>query len=120
MAALEGVSEDAVLAGIFMGGAMAARAWTIRPKARGVLFLAGPGDWPEGATAPVQMHAARPDPFDEEEVFRDWEAANPGVPLEVSRYEGAGHFFFDPSLADHDAAVEAACRARSLAFLAGL
>ena len=121
MAALDGVPEAAVLAGISMGAGLAGDAWNRRPGAAGILYLAGPGGWPDAeATAPVQLHVARPDPFDDEAYFADWISANPGVPLDVFRYDGAGHLFFDPALPDHDAAAAAACRERCLAFLNGL
>ena len=117
LAALDGVPEDAVLAGISMGAGMAAEAWARRPATRGILFLAGPADWPEAVGAPVQMQAARPDPFDDEEVFLAWEVANLGSPLEVFRYDGVGHLFFDPAMPDYDAAAATACRERCAAFL---
>ena len=122
MAAADTVPADAVLAGLSLGGAMAAHVWRARPGAKGVLFLAGPGDWPgpQAASVPVELHAARPDPFDDETVFADWHAANPGADLTCYRYDGAGHLFLDPALDDFDAAANALCRDRCRAFLARL
>ena len=121
LAAAEGLPRDSVLAGVSMGAGMAARVWARRPETRGVLFLAGPAPWPDTVPGtPVQMHAARPEPFDEEEVFDDWRAGNPGARLEEFRYDGAGHHFLDPSLANHAPEAGAACRERCLAFLDSL
>ncbi len=120
-AAAKAVAGPVVLAGISLGGAMAARVWAEREDVSGVLFLAGPGEWPASTGAvPVQMHATRPDPFDEESVFEDWEAANPGARLAMFRYDGAGHLFMDPALPDYSALADQACRARCRDFLAAL
>ena len=68
LAAAEALPPDAVLAGVSMGAGMAARAWATGRRPSGVLFLAGPAEWPAhgAADVPVQMHAARPEPFDDE------------------------------------------------------
>lgn len=118
--AAQAVPEDAILARISVGCAMAAHVWRSRPKTKGVLFLAGPGDWPgdHAKGTPVQMHAARPDPFDDEEVFERWQAEDPGSNLECFRYDGAGHLFLDRALADFNADADALCRARCREFLA--
>ena len=119
--AAEAAPRGAVLAGVSMGAGLAAHVWAGRPDAAGILFLSGPGAWPDRVDGtPVQMHAARPEPFDDESVFTEWQAANPGARLECIRYDGVGHYFLDPSLPDHGAAASAACRARCLAFLAAL
>jgi len=120
VAAAEPLPADTVLAGVSMGAGMAAQVWATRPHTAGVLFLAGPAPWPAtvGRTS-VQVHAARPDPFDDEAVFEAWEADNPGVHLEVFRYDGVGHYFLDNSLADFDATADRLCRQRCREFLAG-
>lgn len=120
--AVQAAPEDSVLAGISLGGAMAAHVWRSRPETRGVLFLAGPGDWPgdHAKGTPVQMHAARPDPFDDEEVFTGWQAKDPGADLECFRYDGVGHLFLDRSLSDFNADAAAVCRSRCRKFLADL
>ncbi|MEL6362327.1 MAG: hypothetical protein AAFR21_14715 [Pseudomonadota bacterium] len=46
--------KTVVLAGVSMGAGMAAQAWARKPDARGVLFIAGPGDQP---------HLSGPDAF---------------------------------------------------------
>lgn len=110
-----------VLAGVSMGAGMAARAWKRRPDAKGVLFISGPGPWPETVTGtPVQLHAARPEPFDEEAVFEKWEVENPGARLDVYRYDDVGHYFLDPALSDYSDAASRQCRKRCLEFLAAL
>ncbi|WP_375691992.1 dienelactone hydrolase family protein [Pseudooceanicola sp. LIPI14-2-Ac024] len=113
-----GLPDRPVLAGVSLGAGMAARAWAARPDARGVLLLCGPAPWPDEVTGtPVQMHAARPEPFDDEAVFDAWKAANPGADLQVHRYDGVGHYFLDPSLPDYGAAADAKCRAECRRFL---
>lgn len=119
--AAEPLPPTAVLAGVSMGAGMASRAWERRPEAAGILFLAGPAPWAEHAAGtPVQMHAARPEPFDEESVFTEWQAENPGAALESFRYDGVGHYFLDRALPDYDAAADTLCRRRCRDFLAGL
>ncbi|QQA44674.1 dienelactone hydrolase family protein [Pelagovum pacificum] len=122
--ALKGAGEvptDSVLAGVSMGAGMASRAWETLPEAKGILFLAGPAPWvSHAAGTPVQMHAAKPEPFDEESVFEDWEADNPGARLDVFRYEDVGHYFLDESLPDYGAEADRLCRERCLAFLSAL
>lgn len=113
--------ENVVLAGVSMGAGMAARAWAKTPNAKGVLFIAGAAPWPERSMGtPVQLHAARPEPFDEEEVFDEWYAANPGAKLEVYRYDNVGHYFLDASLPDYSATASKECRDRCRSFLNGL
>lgn len=113
--------KDAVLAGVSMGAGMAARAWATRPGTRGVLFIAGPAPWPSNVEGTrVQLHAARPEPFDEEEVFEEWYSENPGAKLEVFRYDDVGHYFLDPSLKDFSQAASELCRERCRDFLNSL
>ncbi|SFH52019.1 Dienelactone hydrolase [Palleronia marisminoris] len=119
--AAEQAQDGVVLAGVSMGAGMAARAWQQRLDAKGILFISGPGPWPNDvAGTPVQLHAARPEPFDEEEVFEDWQAENPGARLEVYRYDNVGHYFLDPALADFSEAASEQCRERCLKFLSAL
>jgi dienelactone hydrolase len=116
------VEGEVVLAGNSMGGAMAAHVWQTRPRTKGVLFLAGPGSWPgqHAEATPVQMHAARPDPFDDEDVFTEWETENPGAELECFRCGDVGHLFLDCSHGDFDADANLLCRRRCAEFLASL
>jgi dienelactone hydrolase len=119
--AAEKQSDNVVLAGVSMGAGMAARAWAKKTDASGVLFVAGPAPWPEKvADTPVQMHAARPEPFDAEEVFNQWRTENPGVKLEEYRYDGVGHYFLDSSLPDYSETASNECRRRCIAFLDAL
>lgn len=114
-------SDSLVLAGVSMGAGMAAHVGATKPNARGVLFLAGPAPWPDTVPGtPVQLHAARPEPFDDETVFDEWFAANPGAKLEVYRYDLVGHYFLDPTLPDFSVLANEACRQRCLEFLAKL
>ncbi len=39
---------------------------------------------------PISAHIARPDPFDEEQVFTDWASEAGEVALELHRYDGVG------------------------------
>ena len=119
--AAEPFSNDLVLAGVSMGAGMAAHVWAERPLARGILFLAGPAPWPDRVNGtPVQMHAARPELFDGEDVFDDWRAGNPGAKLEEYRYDDVRHYFLDPSLPDYSEVASNDCRRRCLDFLSAL
>ncbi|MDX8355591.1 dienelactone hydrolase family protein [Cognatiyoonia sp. IB215182] len=121
LAAADEQPDNLVLAGVSMGAGMASRAWSAKPGASGVLFIAGPAPWPEMVSGtPVQMHAARPEPFDGEEVFDEWRSENPGARLEEFRYDDVGHYFLDASLPDYSEAASKACRQRCLEFLATL
>jgi dienelactone hydrolase len=118
-AALAQAPEDAVLAGVSFGAFLLGALWRERPRMPGALLLSGPADWmePRRAGLPVQAHIARPDPFDEEQVFADWAGEAGEVALELHRYDGVGHYFLDRSLPDHDAAAAALCLERCRAFL---
>lgn len=123
-AAAASAPPDAVLAGFSMGAGVAAHLWARRPAAAGALFLHGLGEIPAAMRpgAPVQLHLAAPDPFEDEDFVADWIAAAPaaGVALEAHRYPGAGHLFTDPDLPDHDAAAAALLWRRVADFLAAL
>lgn len=82
-AALAQAPGDAVLAGISTGGGLAGEFWAERPAARGILFLCGPDPMPSPrpSSAPIEMHMARPDPFDSEEVVAEWAADPLAEPL---------------------------------------
>jgi dienelactone hydrolase len=112
---------DAVLAGISMGAGIAGDLWASRPQTRGVLFLHGPGPLapaPRPGT-PLAAHIAEPDPYDDEDFIAEWigEAQRRPIALEVHRYPGAGHFFTDPTLPDHDPAAAALALSRAVDFL---
>jgi dienelactone hydrolase len=114
--------EDAVLAGVSMGAGLVGASWGERPRSKGALLIAGAAPWTPGLRPdlPVQAHIARPDTFDDEEYFDDWLHANPGVALDLRRYDGVGHYFLDPALPDHDEAAARDARTAMLAFLAAL
>ncbi len=104
----------AVLAGISMGTAQAARLW--RPETPGVLMLCGvaPPISAPPPGLPIAAHVARPDPFDADGDIDDWAAA---IGADLHLYEAAGHLFLDPALPDHDPDAAAACLSRADRFL---
>jgi dienelactone hydrolase len=122
--AAEALPDDAVLAGISMGAAVATILWADRPATAGLLLLHGLGEVPERPRpgVPVQAHVAEPDAFIPEDDVAAWHkaAAEVGVAAELFRYAGAGHFFTDPSLPDHHAEATALLWQRAAAFLEAL
>ncbi|SDE16276.1 dienelactone hydrolase family protein [Limimaricola pyoseonensis] len=107
-------APGAVLVGISMGTAVAARLWT--PQTPGALMLCGVAP-PISAPPPgmaCAAHVARPDPFDEDGDIDDWAEA---LDAELHLYADIGHLFIDPNHPDHDAAAAEACLARADAFL---
>jgi dienelactone hydrolase len=118
-AALAEAPDDAVLAGVSFGAFLIGRLWGERPRMPGALLLAGPAPWmePRRSGLPVSAHIARPDPFDEEQVFTGWAGEAGGIALDLHRYDGVGHYFLDRSLPDYDAAAAALCLERCRAFL---
>ena len=118
-AALAAAPEDAVLSGVSFGAFLVGELWGERPHMPGALLFAGGADWmePRRSSLPVSVHVARPDPFDEEQVYTDWISDAGEVALEVHRYDGVGHYFLDRSLPDYDAAAAALCLQRCRAFL---
>jgi dienelactone hydrolase len=123
-AAVAEMPEATVLAGVSMGGGLAGALWAERPATRGLLLLHGPAplapDPREGT--PVQAHMAEPEPFDDEAFLQQWidDARRLPVALEVFRYPGAGHYFTDRTLPDHDPAAAELALGRALSFLARL
>ena len=122
LAAVEGVPETAVFAGVSFGASMIDLFWEIRPKMAGVLLFAGTVNWMEPLRRGLRVsaHIARPDPFDDEGYFADWAAQAGDVKLDLHRYDGVGHYFLDPELADYGAAAAQLCLQRTLAFLNAL
>ena len=120
--AIAAAPAEAVLAGVSMGAGLVADRWGQRPDSRGALLIAGPAEWSPALRPglPVQAHIARPDPFDPEEVFAEWEGANPGAALDLRRYDGVGHYFLDPALSDYGEEAAREARAAMLAFLASI
>lgn len=121
-AALARAPGDAVLAGVSFGAFLVGQFWGERPGMPGALLLAGAAPWmtPRRPGFPVSAHVARPDPFDDEAFFADWAADAGGLALTLHRYDGAGHYFLDRSLPDHDAAAAGLCLERCRTFLRNL
>lgn len=121
-AALDAAPQDAVLSGVSYGAFLVGSFWGSRPRMPAALLFAGVAPWmtPQRPGLPVAVHIARPDPFDDEDFFEDWQAGAGSAQLEMHRYDGAGHYFLDRSLPDYDAEAAALCLERSRAFLGGL
>ncbi len=123
-AAAAGMPAATVLAGVSMGASVAAGLWAVRPETAGVLLLHGVCELPAAPRAgvPMQLHLAEPDDYEDEGFVQDWlgEAAAKGIAVEAFRYPGAGHYFLDPSLPDHDAAAAALAWTRIGPFVDGL
>ncbi len=104
--AVEGLPAETVLIGVSMGTGVVTDLWSERPDAEAVVLLHAAAV-PPASVRPgvrVQLHAADPDDFappEDVEALRE-AARESGVDLEVFRYPGAGHFYTDPTLPDHD------------------
>lgn len=121
-AALQAAPDDAVLAGVSFGASLVGHFWADRPRMPGALLIAGGAPWmePRRPGLPVSAHIARPDPFDDEAEIEGWAQDAGGVALELHRYDGVGHYFLDPDLADYDAPAAALCLSRARDFLCRL
>lgn len=120
-AAVEVAPANAVLSGVSFGAALIGDLWGDRPEMAGALLIAGTTDWPvPRAGMKVSAHIAKPDPFDDEAYLEGWMKEKGEAELEMHRYDGAGHYFLDPSLEDYNEAAARACLDRSRAFLKGL
>jgi dienelactone hydrolase len=119
LSALHAAPETAVLAGVSFGAFLLGRHWTDRPRMPGAALIAGGAPWmePRRAGLPVSAHIARPDPFDDEAEIMGWAQGAGEVALELHRYDGVGHYFLDPDLADYDADAAALCLSRVKDFL---
>lgn len=119
--ALADMPEETVLAGVSMGTGVVAELWPERPGADRVLLLHAAAELPARVRPGlrVQLHAAEPDPFAPPgRVTALVRAAREaGVELEVFRYPGAGHFYTDRDLPDHDADAAELTWRRVLDFL---
>jgi dienelactone hydrolase len=123
-AAAADMPPAAVLAGVSMGASVAAGLWALRPQAAGILLLHGVCALPDALRPgiPLQLHLAEPDAYEDETFVADWlaDAAGRGIAVEAFRYPGAGHYFLDASLGDHDAAAAAHAWERIEPFVARL
>ncbi|WP_030266587.1 dienelactone hydrolase family protein [Streptomyces violens] len=119
--ALVGMPEETVLVGVSMGTGVVADLWPERPATAGVVLLHAVADLPASVRPGlrVQLHAAEPDDFaPPERVAALRHAAQEShVDLEVFRYPGAGHFYIDRELPDHDPAAAELTWRRVLEFL---
>jgi dienelactone hydrolase len=105
-AAVRDLPPETVLCGLSMGVGVIGSLWPERLEAAGAILLHAPTTVPEGVPegTPVQLHIGVGDPFAPEDqlaAFRD-SAARAGADAALYSYPGAGHFFTDPELPDHD------------------
>lgn len=124
-AAVSGLPEQVVYAGVSMGVVAAMHVAARRPGAVAGVFLESfvdpehVGPWPAGA--PVQVHGMEGDEFfglEDLEPARAFAATRDDV--EVFTYPGDQHLFVDSSLPAWDATAAAQVDERVLPFLAGL
>ncbi|WP_410584321.1 dienelactone hydrolase family protein [Amycolatopsis sp. lyj-108] len=113
---------DTVLAGLSMGAVVAAGLLPHRPATAGVLLLHAIADIPPKVRQglPIQLHAADPDGFAPPAALPGWleAATRSGADARLFTYPGAGHFYTDSSLPDHDEDAAALTWRRVLEFLA--
>jgi dienelactone hydrolase len=125
-AAVDGLPDDLVYAGISYGVPPALQLTVKRPGARGLLMLESAmpiaGEWavgpfPDGV--PLQIHGAEGDEFfAEDRPFADEAVALLGAErAELFVYPGEQHLFTDSSLPSYDAEAAALVTERTLAFL---
>jgi dienelactone hydrolase len=109
--ALRDRPAETVLAGFSMGAGVVDAVLPHRTGTAGVLLFHGLAAVPAGI--PAQLHVADPDPFAPPEDVAAWRAAH----TQVFTYPGAGHFYTDEDLPDHDAHAAALTWERALDFL---
>ena len=117
-AAAEPLPAETALAGVSAGAQVAGTLWLERPAAEGCSCCMGRAR----SGRRVEAHLAEPEPYDDEDYLQWWAEGmrSAGLDFTLYRYPGAGHYFTDPSLPDHDAAAAALAVERALAFLRGL
>ncbi len=93
-----------VLMGFSMGAAVVDALLPDRPDTAAVLLLHTQAEIPATARVglPVQLHVADPDPFVPDPTGWHARAISAGAAAEVFTYPGAGHFYLDADLPDHD------------------
>lgn len=108
-----------VLVGLSMGATVVDALLPDRPDTAGVLLLHGLAGIPGTARAglPVQVHVADPDPFAPDVATWHAKATSDGAAAEVFTYPGAGHFYTDADLPDHDEQAADLTWQRVLEFL---
>lgn len=122
--AVRELPATSVLAGISMGASVVEALLPERPETAGVLLWHGLAEIPTTARSglPVQVHIADPDecfPADQITSFKQ-AARSAEAAAAVFTYSGAGHFYTDATLPDHDAPASHLTWERSLRFLRGL
>lgn len=104
--AVRDMPADAVLGGFSMGVGVIGSLWPERPTAAGVFLLHATTTVPEHVPlgTPVQAHVADGDRFAPPNQLADYQtsAAFAGAEATLHSYRGAGHFYTDSSLPDHD------------------
>ncbi|WP_440081659.1 dienelactone hydrolase family protein [Streptosporangium sp. LJ11] len=112
---------DTVLSGISMGAGVVGALLADRRDTAGVLLLHGITEIPASAwgSPPMQLHVADPDTFAPPAAVAAWEkaATDAGAAVQVFTYPGAGHFYTDADLCDHDEGAADLTWQRSLSFL---
>ncbi len=121
---LRALPPETVLCGFSMGVGVISTLWPERLEAAGAIFFHATTEVPAGVAAgtPVQTHAAVDDrfaPADRLARFTE-SAARVGADAACYTYPGAGHFYTDPSLPDHEPAAAALTWQRIEALLASL
>lgn len=105
-AAVRDLPADTVLCGLSMGAGVVGAIWPERLDAAAAILLHAATIVPGGVRpgTPVQVHVAVDDPFapaDQLAAFHD-SAARADADAALYTYPGAGHFFTDAELPDHD------------------
>lgn len=105
-AAVRDLPANTVLGGFSMGVGVIGSLWPDRLAAAGVFLLHATTTVPEGIPigTPVQLHVADGDRFAPPADLAAYQAsaAHASAEATLHTYPGAGHFYTDPSLPDHD------------------
>jgi dienelactone hydrolase len=122
--ALRDLPPATVLAGVSMGAGVVQAVLPIRPEAAGVLLLHGLAELPRGVRTgvPVQLHVGAADPLFPPDDVAGWRdrVTGAGARTEVFTYPGAGHYFTDAGLEEHDGPAAALTHERVVEFLRDL
>jgi len=119
--AMRGMPAETVLMGFSMGVGVIGTLWPERPQAAAVLLLHALAPVPANARPglKVQLHAGEADEFAPASKVAALlaSAAEAGVAAQAFTYPGAGHFYTDASLPEHDANAAEQTWHRILDFL---
>jgi dienelactone hydrolase len=118
--AVRDLPDGTVLVGFSMGAGVVHELLHHRFDTAGVLLLHGLAEIPATARAglPVHLHVADPDPFAPPAEVDAWRDTAARAGAHVFTYPGAGHFYTDAELPDHDQQAETLTWQRVLDFLA--